>query len=101
MLVNFVFNENENERDFDIIDIPDTLANDIEDIHQKFVDWVYDEANNSKFFMRIDGFKGHSYEMEDFLEWLSDNFANEINGKVKVVSRNVQEIDCNNPTIYF
>jgi len=100
MLVNIVFNEI--ERDWDIVDIPDILANSIESIHRQFVDWVYDEANNSRFMICMNDIERHVYELDDFLEWLNARFAQKVNGEAKIVSRNAEgEIDFNNPTIYF
>ena len=46
MLVNIIFNEAEG--DWDIADIPDVLADDIERIYQQFVEWVYDCQRNQQ-----------------------------------------------------
>jgi len=100
MFVNIVFNEE--ERDWDIIDVPDVLANDIESIHQRFVDWVCSEANKGRFLVYADGIESHNYDIEDFLGWINDELTNEISEKAKIQCRNAGgEIDYNLPTIYF
>ena len=99
MLVNVVFNDV--DMDLDVLNVPEHLAKDIENIHQMFVDWLYNEDNKHNYRVCIDGIEGYSYGIEVFIEWINNNLIDSTDEKVIIISQHLNELDNKNPTIYF
>ena len=99
MLVNVVFDAD--GKDFDVIDVPESLAKDIKKIQLRFFDWLHAKGTEHEYWVRIDGMEGYSYGTDEFVEWINSQFCNEGNKKTIIISRNLTELKNNNPTIYF
>jgi len=97
MLVNVEFFAN----DFDIIDVPDYLAKDIENVQQKFWDWLYDESSNHNYWTLINGIRCYSYGSDEFVDWINKFLLHETDEKAIIVSRLLTEYNNDNPTICF
>ena len=96
MLVNVIY-----EMDFDIIDVPDSIANNINDIQQEFFNWLFDESNDHGYWIISNGIKCCAYGTKEFVKWINDNLAYESDEKAKIISRNLTGLNNNYPTIYF
>ena len=71
--------------DVDIITVPDAVEAEIDEIGQEFLDWL-PTANESEYWMVLDGKKLIVAETEGFVKWLNNNHC-EIE-KAHVVERN-------------
>jgi hypothetical protein len=103
MLINIIFDEE--GTDLDIIDVPEFIAKDIGNIQQLFFDWLYDEPSPHNYWIWINDIKTCVYNTNEFVEWVNNNYLNdetdETDEKVRIVSKNLTELNYNNPTIYF
>jgi len=106
MFVNVVFEEKDidlgiEKWDFDIIDVPEFISTDMENIQQKFFDWLYDESSDHDYRKCIDGIEGYVYGTEEFIEWLNTYLYDKTNEKAKIVSQYLTEMNNNYPSIFF
>ncbi len=62
----------------DYISCPDEVGNKINELQNEFIDWLFDEQNEHKYWMYKDGKKyGCSYGAEAFIYWLNNIYLNE------------------------
>ncbi len=84
--VNIVFDDSFD--DGDIICIPDDIVSHIQEIGQKFLDWV-PFAKDSDYLVMEDGRKVCIAETDGFIKWLNDSYCRN-SEKAYVVSRNTR-----------
>ena len=107
MLVNVVFEEPDvdfgiDKWDFDIIDVPECIYNEMANIRKIFLNWLHDKSNDHNYWIYKDGEKyGCNYGTEEFVEWVNANYLVNKNEKVKIMSKDLREMDNEYPSIDF
>ncbi len=100
MLVNIFFDEELTE--LDVIDIPQFVLQDINNIQQMFFDWLFNKNNNHDYWVRIGDVKKYcSYRSEAFIEWLNSYYLVESKEKALCVSQYEKNIELSRPHISF
>jgi hypothetical protein len=71
MIVNVIFDDKlENA---DVIDIPEHILANIENVQNLFFKWLFDKSNDHNYWVYENGKKKYcSYRSEAFVEWLND-----------------------------
>lgn len=73
--------------DGDIIDVPQFVAENINEYQSSFLEWLFDKSNEHEYWCYEDGEKfGCNYRSEAFVEWLNSNPLKRENEKASVVS---------------
>jgi len=100
VLVNVIFDKDNN--DFDVIDIPQTIMEDIADIQQMFFKWLFDKKNNHKYWICVDDMKKYcSYRAEAFVEWLNNYYFLDSSERARCLIICGTDIDESRPYLFF
>lgn len=100
MLVNISFDDEDNLRYVDIVNMPSEIVDNLDEVVNKFFAWMFDKSNNHKYWV-IEGSekKYCSYSTEAFIEWLNQFI---IKGKkATIIAISTEQIDDTLPTLYF
>lgn len=98
VLVNILFEGD--EKDCDVISVPQALANDIVELAQMFVDWIYnDESRECWYHDEKYGFVC-ACETDGFVAWLNKRFKLSGENAVRIVRQHT-DIDPALPIIEF
>ncbi len=88
--------------DADIIDVPLSILNDIEDYQKLFFKWLFDKTINHSYWLNKNGKKyGCSYRSDAFIDWLNENPLKKNREKAKVVSQFITEYNKALPILCF
>lgn len=108
MIINVSYDEKKESNDkylknVDIIDIPERIFQDIEDLQQSFFKWIFNKSNDHKYWVLGDnGEKIYcSYCVDAFIEWLNEYTIHDMEEKARCVQMNVEKVLNNKPIIYF
>ncbi len=91
----------------DIINVPDTIAENINDYQRKFDQWLYDKNNQHGYWATFQSEEGSStcvmFGSEAFINWLNDYILAEVDEKVIFELKDIQLSDKYKalPLIYF
>ena len=100
MLVNISFEDEEHLEYVDIINMPDEIAGNLDEVVNEFLKWMFDKTNDHKYWIIEDGQKKYcSYATEAFVDWLNQFITKE--EKTTIVAISSREIDDTLPIIYF
>lgn len=98
MVINVFFDEL--FEDADVIDIPESVWEEIENIKATFFKWLFNKKINHKYWVTIDGEKKYcSYRAEAFVYWLNNFYL--LNNNKKAICLNAEKIDYSRPKINF
>lgn len=108
MIINVSYDEkkesnNKYLRNVDIIDVPERIVQDIENLQQSFFKWLFNKSNDHKYWvLDNNGEKIYcSYCVDAFIEWLNKYIINNMEEKANCVQINVKKALNNRPIIYF
>lgn len=76
--------------DVDIIQVPDVVAENIEDITQEFFDWMSSTCDHG--FWKKDN-KGNQYlecETEAFIDWINKEFSDKCNENASIILQHTE-----------
>ncbi len=100
MLINVFFDEE--LTDVDVIDIPQYVFEDIENIQKGFFRWLFDKNNNHAYWICVNGDKKYcSYRSEAFVEWLNTYYLVGTKEKASCINMFEKNINLNRPKISF
>lgn len=100
MLVNVVFDEE--SKDFDIIDLPSSLLENLNEFQNNFYKWLFNKKNDHDYWVYKDGEKAYcSYRSDAFIFWLNNIVLKNSIDKARIVSTWSDELLPNNPILYF
>ena len=100
MLVNITFDEEESLRYVDIVNIPDEVAENLDEVVSEFFKWMFDKTNNHKYWVMEEGKKKYcSYTTEAFIDWINEFITKE--EKATIIAISSRQIDETLPVIFF
>lgn len=100
MLVNITFDDEDNLRCVDIVDMPNEIVNNLDEVVNEFFAWMFDKSNNHEYWVIEGGEKKYcSYSTEAFIDWLNQYIIKE--ERAAIITISARQIDENLPMIYF
>lgn len=88
--------------DADIIDCPEQIIDDLDNLRNRFIDWLFDEKNDHSYWMYENGEKhGCCYRSEAFIEWLNKYILTDSEYKVELIESAVLSWDKSLPKTGF
>ena len=100
MLVNITFDDEESLEYVDIVNIPDEVAENLDEVVNEFFKWMFDKTNNHKYWVLEEGEKKYcSYSTEAFIDWINQFIAKEERAAIIAISSS--RIDDTLPIIFF
>lgn len=100
MLVNISFDDEEDLEYVDIINMPDEIERDLDEVVNEFLRWLFDKTNDHKYWVIEDGQKSFcSYSTGAFVDWLNQYITKK--EKTAIVAVSSRQIDDTHPIIYF
>ena len=100
MVINVFYDDDVNY--VDIIFIPDYIGKDIEDLQEDFFDWLFDENNNHKYWIIVQGEKvACEYGTQAFVDWINNKLFKGKKEKVYIIKKNATEWDESNRKLIF
>ena len=92
----------ETARDADIIELPETIANDLPAIQERFFRWLFDKNNDHGYWVFENGEKKLcAYDAEAFVFWVNKECLCRGCKKASVVEKYAQKIDPAAPCLFF
>lgn len=91
----------------DLVDVPEKVIENMEDVRHSFLRWVYSPHNKKKFAKIVKDSNGHSlecicYNSEEFIDWLNKKVLQAGENKATLVEKNIDRQSCRNyPSIFF
>lgn len=100
MLVNITFDDEDNLGCVDIVNIPNEIVGNLDEVVHEFLAWMFNKSNNHKYWVIEGGEKKYcSYSTEAFIDWLNQFI---IKGeKATIIAISSKQIDDTFPIIYF
>ena len=87
---------------FDLIEVPDKVAQDIDKVCSKFDKWLCDKSNNHNYWIYIDGRKkGLCFESEAFLDYLNNVYLIDDKEKARLVQKRVESVSPDVPVLFY
>lgn len=100
MLVNITFDDEESLRYVDIVNIPDEVAENLDEVVSEFFKWMFDKTNNHKYWVMEENKKKYcSFTTEAFIDWINEFIAKE--EKATIIAISSRQIDETLPVIFF
>ena len=100
MLVNITFDDEESLKYVDIVNIPDEVAENLDEVVSEFFKWMFDKTNNHKYWVMEEGKKKYcSYTTEAFIDWINEFITKE--EKATIIAISSRQIDETLPVIFF
>lgn len=100
MLVNITFDDEESLRYVDIVNIPDEVAENLDEVVSEFYKWMFDKTNNHKYWVIEENKKKYcSYTTEAFIDWINEFITKE--EKATIIAISSRQIDETLPIIFF
>lgn len=98
MLVNLVF-----DYYTDIINVPDSIVNQIKKYQNKCDKWLYNKLNNHEFWIKDENGKklGVGICSEAFVYWLNEFVLKNNDKKAVIVKRDLEKYDSSLPTLFY
>ena len=86
----------------DIIDVPQWVIDDRQQLSGKFIKWLFSPEVKPKYRKTINGHTGVCYRSDAFVEWLNKKILKESQQKASVVEQYVSiENTQNLPSVFF
>lgn len=90
------------DSDSDLIECPDDILENIEDLQEKFWKWLFDKNNDHKYWIYKNDQKfGCCYRADAFVEWLNQYVLRNADKEAKVVACCVKNVKKSSKTIFF
>ena len=100
MLVNITFDDEESLEYVDIVNIPDEVAGNLDEVVNEFFKWMFDKTNNHEYWVIEENKKKYcSYSTEAFIDWINQFIAKEERAAIIAISS--RRIDDALPIIFF
>ena len=100
MLVNIFYDEE--ATDADVIDLPEALVKDLDEIQRCFFQWLFDKRTDHEYWIVKNGEKDLcAFDSEAFVRWINSEYSHEGTCKAKVAERHVQQINYSIPRLFF
>ena len=91
MIINCFYDEE--MRYADIIYLPD-LGLSVDDLQEKFFNWLFDRNNNHKYWIMVDGEKkACKYGVDAFIEWFNNIYINNNSVMAYMIKENAEQWD--------
>ena len=87
----------------DIIDVPQSVIDNREDLRSRFLKWLYDKSVKHKYWHTFkDGSRGVMYRSDAFVEWLNKKVLSDSEQKAAIVEQHVsRDGEYPLPSIFF
>ena len=100
MMINCFYEEN--MKYCDIIYIPNSINQNVDNLEKLFIKWLFDKSNNHKYWVIVDNKKLYcEYGTEAFVEWINETYFSNSNEKAFIKQVNATVWDKNNYKVIF
>ena len=86
----------------DIIDVPQSVIDDCENLSRRFLKWLFSPEVKPKYTVTLRGHTGVCYRSEAFVDFLNSNVLTDSKQKAKIVQQEIPRENIQNlPSVFF
>lgn len=99
MFVNIFYDDE--GKDADIIELPELVIDDLEELQERFLRWMFDKKNKHQYWRTEGNRKYCVYDSEAFVEWINKMYLESDKEVAKVLTKNVDNVNEDDPVLFF